>query len=81
MPRQHEEGWECPECHLKRGPDLHDPCIGYLPGVRYACCGHGGRSLSGSYDGYIFFENGTVIRFEKLTCRYTNQFFYQEAMS
>lgn len=64
-PRQWEEGWECPECHLKRGADGHDPCMGALPGVKYACCGHGGKTMSS--DGYIYFENGTVVRFEKTT--------------
>jgi hypothetical protein len=35
-----------------------DPCIGKLPGVIFACCGHGQET------GYIAFENGTVIRFK-----------------
>ena len=47
----------CVACGLKRteayGPD---PCLGYLPGVRNACCGHGVQY------GYIQFENGLVIR-------------------
>jgi hypothetical protein len=63
--RQWEEGWECPECHMKRGPDGHDPCLGELPGVSYACCGHGGKSLQ-SVGGYISFKDGKVIRFAKL---------------
>ena len=70
---QHQVGWECPHCHLKRGKDKMDPCFGGpLPGVDFACCGHGGHSnLSG---GYISFTNGTVIRFPKdqLTV-YTNE--------
>ena len=41
-----------------------DPCIGILPGVKYACCGHGNQPYSA---GYIFFENGVVIRFESIT--------------
>lgn len=32
-----------------------DPCLGELPGVTNACCGHGKK-------GYIAFENGVVIR-------------------
>lgn len=63
MPHQHEEGWECPECHMKRGVDMTDPCLGKLPGVKYACCGHGG---AGYTIGYIYFENGVTIRFGKL---------------
>jgi hypothetical protein len=36
----------------------HDPCIANLPGVLFACCGHGvGR-------GYVAFENGITIRFD-----------------
>ena len=59
----------CKACHLKctnkeavidaeRGTvaDYVDPCLGYLPGVRYACCGHGEEH------GYIFFDNGVVVR-------------------
>lgn len=38
----------------------YDTCLGYLPGVAEACCGHGGR-------GYIIFKNGTRIAFDNLT--------------
>lgn len=34
-----------------------DPCLGLLPGVKYACCGHGEPA-----GGYIYFENGVTIR-------------------
>lgn len=34
-----------------------DPCLGELPGVNNACCGHGVRSKS-----YVRFENGTVLK-------------------
>lgn len=37
-----------------RGPD---PCLGHLPGVTAACCGHGSRR-----DSYIRFRDGTIIR-------------------
>jgi hypothetical protein len=39
-----------------RPPSGHDPCIENLPGVLYACCGHGVEP------GYISFENGVIIR-------------------
>ena len=44
-----------------RGPDDEDdPCLGHLPGVVKACCGHGVRK-----DSYIVFENGfTIAGFE-----------------
>ena len=46
------EGQErpCPHCGLVAGPwtpdgeMAPDPCLGWLPGVRYACCGHGHRT-------------------------------------
>jgi hypothetical protein len=41
---------------MKRTREGHDPCIARLPGVRYACCGHG------VHEGYIQFENGVVLR-------------------
>lgn len=34
-----------------------DPCLGVLPGVDNACCGHGIRENS-----YIRFTNGVVIK-------------------
>jgi hypothetical protein len=46
----------CAKCHKKRTKAGHDPCIGHLPGVEYACCGHGNE------EGYISFVNGLVIR-------------------
>lgn len=45
---------ECPKCEMKIEDDA-DPCLGYLPGVRNACCGHG------VHEGYIEFENGVRI--------------------
>jgi hypothetical protein len=32
----------CVECgEIAASFDAPDPCLGYLPGVRSACCGHG----------------------------------------
>jgi hypothetical protein len=31
----------CRHCGLLATPDGPDPCLGMLPGVRSACCGHG----------------------------------------
>lgn len=63
----------CKACKLvipARGPD---PCIGLLPGVKFACCGHGvGR-------GYIYFTNGTIIRFDSVTkVQYKDEFNEEE---
>jgi hypothetical protein len=35
----------------------NDPCIANLPGIRFACCGHG------TGEGYLYFENGIIVRF------------------
>ncbi len=43
-------------------PDRPDPCLGWLPGVEFACCGHGARG--GFPQGYIAFTNGRVVRFD-----------------
>lgn len=49
----------CGECGLygNSNDGLPDPCLGMLPGVTNACCGHGNPSES-----YICFEGGLVIR-------------------
>lgn len=51
----YEEPRPCPKCGEFRTEDGHDPCIKNLPGVKFACCGHGKK------DGYIYFENGIVV--------------------
>ena len=50
----------CPLCNKLRRADGCDPCLGRLPGVTYACCGHGKR------EGYIIFENGIKVSTLKL---------------
>ncbi|MFA7287277.1 MAG: hypothetical protein WC055_00195 [Melioribacteraceae bacterium] len=52
----YEHNRPCPKCGDKETIEGHDPCIRNLPGVRYACCGHGFE------EGYILFENGIIIR-------------------
>ena len=47
----------CKQCGKHPVNDGHDACLGALPGVSFACCGHG------TADGYIEFTNGTVLRF------------------
>lgn len=46
----------CPKCKKMPTKDAHDPCIKNLPGVKFACCGHGVS------EGYIWFENGVIVR-------------------
>jgi hypothetical protein len=57
-------GWCCPSCQLVRAEDNGpDPCLGELPGVDFACCGHGIIPDGYAGGGYIAFSNGKTIRF------------------
>lgn len=47
----------CSYCGRAAGRDEPDPCIGYLPGVSNACCGHGVPE-----EAYIQFNNGVTVR-------------------
>ena len=47
----------CPECGLKRTFEGYDGCLGKLPGLMNACCGHG-KYGSGAY---IQFLDGKSI--------------------
>lgn len=40
--------------------DIPDQCWGRLPGVFSACCGHGHGG------GFVMFENGVTIRFDRV---------------
>jgi len=46
----------CSHCGLTPTPQGPDPCLGHLPGVRAACCGHGDPNQA-----YILFANGRRI--------------------
>ncbi len=52
------EKWieHCVNCGLANTIEGHDGCLGTLPGVEHACCGHGNPEYS-----YIRFESGQVI--------------------
>lgn len=50
------EGRPCGHCGEHATPEGHDPCLGTLPGVRNACCGHGDRG-----EAYVVFEGGFRI--------------------
>lgn len=48
----------CPACRRWYDPGLEpDPCLGRLPGVIGACCGHGKPA-----DAHIEFETGVILR-------------------
>jgi transcriptional regulator with XRE-family HTH domain len=40
----------CPKCNKLPTPEGHDACLGHIPGVSSACCGHGRE------DGAIIWE-------------------------
>lgn len=47
----------CGHCGLRRTPEGHDGCIGTLPGVVNACCGHGVAE-----EAYVQYEGGDLVR-------------------
>ena len=47
----------CKKCGKVSNVGDPDPCLGNLPGVDNACCGHGIPE-----DAYIIFKSGVVIR-------------------
>ena len=49
----------CIRCGKYPSPEGHDACLGYIPNVRNACCGHGVRA------GYIQYKNGRCIQLPK----------------
>jgi len=52
----------CFKCGKEPNKNGEDACLGHLPGVTAACCGHGKKEYS-----YIHFENGVKIyKFEGL---------------
>ena len=46
----------CGKCGIESKDDI-DPCLGKLPGVNNACCGHGIPD-----EAYIQFSNGVIIK-------------------
>lgn len=59
----HTEKRPCKKCGCKMPEYGPDPCLGNLPGVDNACCGHGKQDQA-----YIRFSNGTIIKeFKKET--------------
>lgn len=46
----------CGECGLPQTPEGHDGCLGTLPGVMNACCGHGRAE-----DAYVQMDSGQAV--------------------
>ena len=52
-----KEERNCLRCKSPHDFKDHDHCIANLPGVKYACCGHGAEN------GYVKLYSGKVITF------------------
>ncbi len=55
-----EDSWKklpCGICGKKSTDEGHDNCIGALPGVVNACCGHGRID-----EAYVMFPDGCILR-------------------
>ena len=50
----------CGRCNNPETAEGHDACLGTLPGVMNACCGHGDDKSA-----YVQFPDSTCIRGEK----------------
>lgn len=46
----------CAACGDAPTPEGYDPCIGFVPGAKAACCGHG------VLEPYVMWENGDTQR-------------------
>ncbi len=63
---KHPTRKKCALCKKRYSPGLEpDPCLGILPGVVNACCGHG------CGDGFIIFETGVLVTFSPVAARRT----------
>ena len=60
----------CPECGLKRTIEGYDGCLGKLPEVMNACCGHG-KYGSGVY--IQFLDKTSIHRQEAIEWINTNK--------
>ena len=52
--------WRSRSCGVCKEPDTkegHDPCLGTIPNIMNACCGHGSPA-----DAYIQFMGGLTLR-------------------
>lgn len=53
------EGRPCGHCHQYSTTEGHDACLGTLPNVMNACCGHGEL-----HDAYVQFSDGVLVQGE-----------------
>ncbi|MEY8001594.1 hypothetical protein AB8U03_15600 [Clostridium sp. Mt-5] len=55
-----KENRPCPKCGKMPTKKGYDACLGYIPGVINACCGHGVAK------GYIMYKDGGIKELPKL---------------
>lgn len=55
----------CGHCHRPDTPEGHDGCLGTLPGVRNACCGHGDDEAA-----YVQYDDGREFRGVEAAARF-----------
>lgn len=61
----------CRACHIEYTPGLEpDPCLGWLPGITAACCGHGdGYAVMVFDDLHVLKFGGAVTHVDRVPCR------------
>jgi hypothetical protein len=50
----------CVACHLMPTPEGHDPCLGHIPSVTSACCGHG------VHEGFAVFPQRGIVALDPI---------------
>ena len=68
QPVSSEPNRSCGNCGKSQTEHGHDGCIGTLPGVMNACCGHGSDD-----EAYIQYENGKELRGEEALSEMSKQ--------
>lgn len=48
----------CKKCGCLPSKDGHDTCLGKLPGIKAACCGHGAKKS------YVIWKDGVKVYFD-----------------
>jgi hypothetical protein len=51
----------CKRCGKLATKEGHDACLGNLPFVKAACCGHGVKDAFGLSKPYILFQDGAMV--------------------
>ena len=60
QPVRYNKNRSCGKCNQPKTTEGHDDCLGTLPGLMNACCGHGKTR-----DAYIQFLDGSTVQGKK----------------